>query len=151
MSQLVLSLCGSPGNAPQTGCDPHFTNKETGAHVGHLSQLEAKTWDLNPWLTLPGNLAASFPTCSFGSKQTKAILGRSVSTARPSTWYLGWQGLSHTRGLGRGQMGTGRVWDDRGEGRQSRSRSCVVDKSLELGIRRFGLAGAQHLLYYVDL
>lgn len=46
-------------------------------------------------------------------------------------------------------MGTGRVWDDRGEGRRSRSRSRMVDKSLELGIRRFGLAGAQRLLYAV--
>lgn len=105
MSQLVLSLCGSPSNAPQMGCDPHFTNKETEAHVGHLSQLEAKTWDLNPLLTLPGNLAASFPTCSFGSKQTKAILGRSVPTARPSTWYLGRQGLCHTGGTGGGSDG----------------------------------------------
>ena len=46
-------------------------------------------------------------------------------------------------------MGTGGVWDVRGEGRQSRNGSRVVDRSLELGI--WALAWLAHSVFYITL
>lgn len=114
------------------------------------SQLETKTWDLNPLLTLPGNLADSSPTCAFGSKQTKAHIGQVCAHCPPSTWYIGRRGLSHTRGTGEGSYGHRQGLGCQGRGKTVQERVMHGGQKLGAGNSDIGLAGAQCLLYYTD-